>query len=258
MNPTHLVAIDIGHGLNTYPPSKGIGTFAEFTFNNAVGKLAKELAEVNGFEVFLSQPFDANEVPLIDRTGSINLKQVDFGFSIHANASNDGRVTGHEFWHWHSDEQARKMCAYADANAIALLPNKRRGIKVSEPKVNVNFGILRVPRMPFVLGEFGFFTNTEERALLLKESFQLQCAKVVVKTFCDYTGKEFRTMLQSRPPETIKIPQWKVEGLQNLFKDGLVTDYEGWLPKLDEPASNWMVFTVLDRINQIVKGKQDL
>lgn len=252
---SHKVCIDIGHGSNTYPPSKGIGDFAEWSFNNAVGRIAKELAEVNGFTVYLSQPLNAEEVPLEKRISNINKTTCEIGFSIHANASTDSRATGHEFWYWHTNQNEKKLASIADANAIALLPNKRRGIKGSSTKPNENFGILRATKMPFVLGEFGFFTNPEEQNLLKSEKFQRLCAKVVVKTMCDYFGQEFRTLPEKDVIAPVKIPQWKVTPLQNLYKDGLVNDYNDWLLKLDEPAPNWLVFTMIDRLNQQIKQK---
>lgn len=252
---THKVCIDIGHGINTYPPSKGTGDFAEFTFNNAVGKKAKELAEINGFEVMLTQPFDSDEIPLYERTAKIKVDGCDMGISIHANASSNTAVSGHEFWYWHTRDSSMRLATILDANSIALLPNKRRGLKISKPRTGINFAMCREPKMPFVIGEFGFFTNEYERENLLKdEAFQYKCAKVIVKSFCDYAKKPF-TVFDYRAKEPVKIPQWKLEGLQNLFKDGFVKDYEGWLDKLDEPAPTWMVFTVLDRLNQELKKK---
>ena len=243
------VCIDIGHGKNTYPPSKGVDGYAEWTFNNAVGTIAKELAETNGFSVFLSQPLDSDNVTLNKRIEQINTSGAEIGFSIHANASDLTTVTGHEFWYWHTQEYSRKLATLADANATALLPNKRRGLKLSEPKVNVNFGILRDTDPPFVLGEFGFFTSPTEREELLKsEDFQKQCAKVIVKTFCDYFGQEF-IMFPTTPTEP-EVPEWKAEPLQNLFDAGIITDFDGWLEKIDETTPNWLVFILIDRLRK--------
>ncbi len=249
------ICIDIGHGSNTYPPSKGIGDFAEWSFNNAVGRLAKELAEVNGFTVYLSQPLNEKEVPLETRINRINKTVCEVGFSIHANYATNPSASGHEFWYWHTNEQGRKLASIADANAIALLPNKRRGLKESKPSTPYDFGILRRTKMPFVLGEFGFYSNPEDLKLLKSEQFQMLCAKVVVKTICDYFGKPFRTLPQSNVTPPKQIPAWKVEPLQRLYKDGLVNDYNDWLLKLDEAAPNWLVFTMIDRLNQELKKK---
>jgi hypothetical protein len=82
------------------------------------------------------------------------------------------------------------------------------------------------------------------------------CSKVVAKTMCDYFGQEFRTLPDSNVTPPTKIPQWKATPFQNLAKDGLVTDYENWLLKLDEPAPNWLVFTMIDRLNQEIKKQK--
>jgi N-acetylmuramoyl-L-alanine amidase len=250
----HKVCIDIGHGSDTYPPSKGVGSFAEWSFNNRVGQKAKELAELNGFDVYLSQPLHGTEIPLEKRIPNINRTTCEIGFSIHANAGSASAV-GHEFWHWKTDRNSRKLATIADANAIALLPNKRRGIKESAYAQHINFGILRATKMPFVLGEFGFFTNPEEQKLLQSEKFQTLCAKVVVKTFCDYFGQAFRTLPESDVTSPAQIAQWKATPLQNLHKDGHVADYEKWLLHLDEPAPTWLVFTMADKLNQVLKER---
>ncbi len=248
------ICIDIGHGSNTYPPSKGVGDFAEWSFNNAVGKITKDLAEVNGFEVFLTQPFDSPNVKLNRRIEQVNTSGCDIGFSIHANASNNKSVTGHEFWYWHSKEYARKLATIMDANAIALLPNKRRGLKVSQPRKHINFGILRATRMPFVLAEFGFFTNETEREELLKSpEFQKQCAKVIVKSACDYFGKQFIMFPKTTIKEPIKVPKWKAEPLQELHDTGYVNDVMGWLEKIDETAPNWLVFIMVNRLRKDIE-----
>lgn len=249
------ICIDIGHGSNTYPPSKGIGNFAEWSFNNAVGRIAKELAEVNGFSVYLSQPLNETEVPLNRRISNINKTICEAGISIHANYASNTQASGHEFWYWHTSEQSRKLATLADANAIALLPNKRRGLKQSTTKPSENFGILRATKMPFTLCEFGFYSNDSDLKLLKSEQFQILCAKVVVKTLCDYFGKPFRTIPQGNVTPPKQIPQWKVEPLQRLYKDGLIHDYHDWLLKLDDNAPNWLIFTLIDRLNQELKKK---
>ena len=250
-----LICLDIGHGVDTYPPSKGIGDFAEFSFNNAVGKIAKDLAEINGFDVYLSQPFDSKNVDLNERIANINRAKPVLGVSIHANAGVSS-ASGHEFWHWHSSDQSRKLASIMDANAIALLPNKRRGLRQSEPRENVNFGILRATNMPFVIGEFGFFTNPEDLELLKSPDFHYQCAKVIVKSICDYLGRSFKLFPDSENKQTIQIQSWKVTPLKALNEAGIVNDFHGWVTKLDEPAPNWLVFAMTNRLLEEIKKLQ--
>jgi len=50
-----------------------------------------------------------------------------------------------------------------------------------------------------------------------------------------------------------EIPAYKLEGLQKLHKAGLVTDYNGWEKKLDEPLPAWAGFLILSRIYEAVK-----
>lgn len=244
------LCIDIGHGRNTYPPSKGIGDFAEWEFNNAVGEMAKELAEVNGFEVYLTQPIDQNEVYLRDRINRVNAEKVDLGISIHANASGESTAQGHEFWYWSTSQQGKKLATILDTNAIALLPNKRRGLKISATGTPYNFGILRETKAPFALCEFGFFTNPNELKLLRDDNFRRLCAKVVVKSACDFVGRPFRTLPE--PPKPSLSP-WKTRGLEELNEAGFVTDINYWMNRLDDNAPVWMVYAMVNNIYQQLK-----
>ncbi|SKC68477.1 N-acetylmuramoyl-L-alanine amidase [Maledivibacter halophilus] len=187
------IAIDVGHGIDTYPPSKGIGDFAEFSFNNEVGKLAKEILEHNGFEVYLSQPFDSKEVPLKIRSSNINKEKCDIGFSIHADAASDEDVAGHHAFYWHTSPKGKvlalKWLKYADET----LPNKSRGIRACIPRTWTDFHIVRRTNCPFILMEHGYFTNKHERENLLKSlEFQKKCALAIGKTACEYFDIEFK------------------------------------------------------------------
>ena len=253
------IIVDIGHGVDTYPPSKGIGDFAEFTFNNAVGKLAKELAEINGLEVILTQPLEAKEVPLRDRINNINRSGAELCISIHANAG-PSTAQGHEFWYWYNKTDSKKLATFADTNAIALLTNKRRGIRESEYK-NYNFGILRETKIPTIIAEFGFFTNQQELKLLQSVDFQIQCAKVIVKTACDFLQIPFSSVIKSREQEIeIKkkkeIEAWKIKGLKELHEAGLVNDFDEWAAKIDENSPNWLTFALMNNIYQELKKKK--
>src|SRR5690625_6476215 len=68
---TIKIGVDIGHGSNTYPPSKGFSKggvdYHEHNHNSLLGKEVKRLLEVNGFDVFMAQKPNKPEVSLQQR-----------------------------------------------------------------------------------------------------------------------------------------------------------------------------------------------
>lgn len=187
------IALDIGHGIDTYPPNKGIGDFAEFEFNNAVVKLAKPLAELNGFEVYLPQPFDSQEVDLNTRCKNIRANKCKLVISTHANAGSP-LAHGREVWYWQDDLKAKRLASLWLNNSSSL-GNSNRGAKISSYIKGQNFGMLRNNSsygIPAIITESAFFTNKHERENLLKnDDFLLECAVATVKTACDYFGVQF-------------------------------------------------------------------
>lgn len=246
------LAIDIGHGIDTYPPSKGIGDFAEFTFNNAVGKVAKDLGELNNFTIFLPQPFDSNAVGLNERARVIKEAKCDLVISIHANAAVPA-AHGREVWYWNKDIQAERLAKLWSANAVSL-GNKDRGIKVSSTKPNENFGILRMNSyngIPAILIEAGFFTNDFERETLLKNSnFINKVAETIVKTACDYYNMPF---IKEVPKPTIHIGHEWSEDAREWALLNRISDCS----RLDQPATREEVITMLYNTMRWNDGKQE-
>ena len=62
-----LIGLDIGHGSNTFPPSKGIykngKAYPEHSFNAKLGMTIKKLLEQNGHTVILGQQPNKTDVP---------------------------------------------------------------------------------------------------------------------------------------------------------------------------------------------------
>jgi len=190
------VVFDIGHGNDTN--GKGVGTFREHDWNSAVVVAATKLAELNGFEVILPQQPYSKEVklyPRIDYIKSENLKDtIPALISFHANANNDTKVGGHGVFYWHNSTNGKRLAAIWDKYAFEELGIGRwgTGIWKSNPYDGwSNFAILRETPMPAILAEHFFFTNPHELAKCNTPEFVSKCARVVVKTICEYYGKEF-------------------------------------------------------------------
>lgn len=52
------------------------------------------------------------------------------------------------------------------------------------------------------------------------------------------------------PPKAPEVPEWKVSALKELHDAGIVTDFEGWLAKIDEPLPAWAGFIIMNNIRK--------
>ena len=186
--------LDIGHGFDTYPPDKGIGDFAEFEFNNAVAKYAIPLAKINGFEAVLTQPLDSKDVPLRQRYVIANNLDAELLISVHADANPSPAPNGYWVFHWHNSANGKKLAELWLENANKTFPHNPRPYPVQSSNVGQwnNFGMLRETKQASILIEHAFFTNPSDLKLLKDDNFRKLCAKVIVKTLCDYYLKDFK------------------------------------------------------------------
>lgn len=195
-----IVVIDIGHGANTYPPSKGVGNFAEHNFNSAVAIKAKELAEHNGFTVLFSQQPYADEVPLNSRSAWINAQHraspILCLLSIHANAG--GNASGHDVFHWHKSKNGKRLAQIWNKYAKEKLPIPQHGQGIWESKPgNFNFHMVRETAPPAIIAEHFYYTNPEELKKCNTPEFVNLAAEVAARTICEYAGVTYKEPAQS-------------------------------------------------------------
>ena len=247
-----IVAFDIGHGIDTYPPNKGIGNFAEFSFNNAVVKLAKPLAELNGFKVFLPQPFDSKEVPLNSRILAIKANRCKLVISTHGNAGVSS-ANGREAWYWQESLQSERLANLWLANSESLKTNNR-GSKKSNYDKGRNFAITRdnhKNNIPAIITECGFFTNDKERALMQTDDFQMKCAIAMVKTTCDYFNMPFKLEADKEVVELKQQSTWSIQAT-NWALENKVSDCS----RLADIATREEVITMLYKYDQYLNSKE--
>lgn len=221
---SNRVVFDIGHGSDTYPPSKGIilpdgSSFAEHSFNAKVGMRAKELAEYNGFEVLLSQQPNAPDTPLKQRSTWINAehrkKPIICLMSFHANASSNPTASGWGVLYWYSSTNGKKLAQLWAKYAEEMLPIGKWGTGLWESKPNSwsNMHILRETIMPAILIEHFFFTNYDELKKCNTPEFIELAAQVAVKALCEYAGTKYKydktdeaigTPIMGKPQATIE------------------------------------------------------
>ncbi|MYL44575.1 hypothetical protein GLV94_02865 [Virgibacillus halodenitrificans] len=227
------IAIDIGHGSNTFPPSKGVynngKAYHEHEFNAKVAIELDKLLKHNGFITVMKQkPFKA-DVPLRTRTDYYNSIGVDLVWSIHANANSNDHVEGRCAFYWVTSKGGKRLAQlYVDECNRAGFATHGNGLHASERGSWTDLHIPRETRMVAVLTENGFMTNDRPG---IDDDFELlfgvkqgqyvkDIAKVHARAICRYFGKEFRDLdtnvvKPSKPqtkPETITKPSGGYSG----------------------------------------------
>lgn len=215
-----VIVLDAGHGSDTWSKSGGKGVrydndkvFEEHTFNAAVVKYAKELAEDNGLEVILTQPLNQTDVLLTQRTNMIKNKKVDLLISFHADASNDPNVKGHWCFYWTGHKPSEHLAQIWDKHADILLHETLdRNTRESIPGTWTEFHMCREPvkyNIPSILIEHAFMTNQQDLRLLMSHDFRRKCAQAAIESACEFLNinfkiKDWKKNKMKYNPEVIK------------------------------------------------------
>ena len=194
------VLIDIGHGSNTYPASgkgvrvNGVG-YAEHNFNSALGIELRKLLEQSGVRVLFGQEPYKRDVPLRTRTNWYNRQRADLLVSLHANAG-VANVQGRCAFYWHSSTAGRKLANLIIAEIRAKgYTTHGNGLHASQLGSWTNLHMVREPKVPSVLVEHGFMTNTTDFQLIFgskKSKYISDMADADARAICKFLGVAYK------------------------------------------------------------------
>ncbi len=212
------IMLDPGHG-GADPGAVGEGNLLEKDIVLEIALKARDLLEAEGYRVFLTRE-DDRFVSLRNRARMANRLRADLFVSIHANAAGNHQARGTETFYYApaSDPWSRAVARLenaplgmedSDGPAETLLPptdnpadgrrvesiraaaavqrrlsaaarSPNRGIKAGE------FYVLRQTRMPSILVETGFLSNSRERAKLADRGYRGAVAEAIADGVRDY------------------------------------------------------------------------
>jgi N-acetylmuramoyl-L-alanine amidase len=176
-----LIVIDPGHGghdSGAYNRNLGV---KEKDVVLDVSLRLKKLLENEGFKVYMTRK-DDTFINLYDRPGIANELGADAFVSIHANAATNSKAQGVEVLYYPNDGRDNKTFSRIMQNALLRELNATdRGI-VPRPKLVV----IRETKMPAVLLELGFLSNSREGNLLLQDDYRQRCAEASLKGIIEY------------------------------------------------------------------------
>ena len=172
------IFIDAGHGGND-PGAIGKRSKEKDNVLKVANRL-KVLLEGHGHTVRLSRSTDVF-IQLSERARLANAWGADYFVSLHNNAAT-ASTTGFETFIYDGPVQSK---AAGFQNAIHTAIIKEIGIQ-DRGKKRANFAVLRETKMPAVLIEYAFISNTNDENILINEVEKL--AQLTVNGIVNYAG----------------------------------------------------------------------
>lgn len=161
------IYIDQGH--NPQNPNAGAegNGYREQDLVYRIGVELAEILQAEGYEVRLSRPTadtqlgTSNASSLAARVNEANEWNADYFISLHANASTLATASGSEALVYRVDSTAGEL-----GTVIVRSLSEATGLPDRGVTPRTNLYVLRRTRMPAVLVELGFITNSVDAALM--------------------------------------------------------------------------------------------
>ncbi|SMG25982.1 N-acetylmuramoyl-L-alanine amidase family protein [Paenibacillus aquistagni] len=175
----YTVVLDAGHGAHdSGAVSVKKRTEKDFNLQQTL-KIAELMRKDDRFHVVLTRE-DDTFLELSDRVKIANDLNADLFVSIHGNSADSAAANGTETY-WYRPESK----AFADVMHKYLLQGtqlKDRGVRQG------NLHVIRNTKMPGILLEIGFLSNTSDEAKMFDEQFQQRVAEQVFNGIKAYLG----------------------------------------------------------------------
>lgn len=172
----YLIVVDAGHGGHDNG-AKGVSGNVEKDFNLAVAnRVVQLLKQYREFQVEATRSTDVY-LTLQDRVDIANESNADLFLSIHANSFQPSS-RGTESFYYHANSEAFARVVHRHLLEAAQFPD--RGVKTS------GFYVIKNTKMPAVLTETGFLTNTIENAQLTNPDFREKIAQALTAAIREY------------------------------------------------------------------------
>ena len=207
-NRLSTIVIDAGHG--GHDSGCDHAPEMEKTVNLSVARMLAAAITANypDIEVILTRD-DDKFIELEDRAALANNSDADLFISLHANYAENKEAFGTETWIYdrargQRDRQSKLFAKFVE-QFFELSGRKSRGIHKK------SFSVLANTRMPAVLVELGFLSNSQEQNYLLSPEGQLDLTNSLFEAFGSYykmvTGREPAEAIVSVRPAPVPAPK---------------------------------------------------
>lgn len=182
-----LIVIDPGHG-GKQPGTSSPNNVKEKDVNLTISLKAEEALKQQGYNVLMTRNADTT-LGLSERANVANENFADIFVSIHANSTTSKDVHGIEVLYAPAEEGSEKevgqklLTKYIMDELIRETGAHSRGI-IKRP----NLVVIRESKMPAILIEVGFLSNSNEEKLITSDSYQDKIVSAIVKGIENYFG----------------------------------------------------------------------
>jgi N-acetylmuramoyl-L-alanine amidase len=183
------VVIDPGHGGKD--PGAARNGVLEKHLNLTVAKKLKQLLEAKGITVYMTRTTDVF-LSLSQITAFTNRIHPDAFISIHTNASVSPSLNGIETYY--NTPQSRDLAKQVHGRLISNVGSRDGNVR------NARFYVIRNTRIPAILVETGYLSNSTERQALQDQWRQNVTAESIAQGVMQFLGR--RLTVQAPKPKT--------------------------------------------------------
>lgn len=245
------IGLDIGHGTNTFPPSKGVykngKPYEEHDFNSALAVKVKNLLMLNGFGVIMAQQPFSLEVPLHERGEIYEDAGADLVVSLHANWNFNSNTNGTCVFYWHTNSKGKALAQSVIDNLKADGDSAHgNGLHASQVGSWTNLYITRALPMTSILIENGFMSGSKDFDLIFgskQSEYTDRRAKAITKAICKRYNKSFKDAGSAANTSGSTFYRVQVGAFKNIASvakyadqvesktkfNAYVTEVDGWL-----------------------------
>ena len=174
--------LDFGHG-GKDPGAIGPTNLKESDIALKIGMMVKETLE-NAFEKVITTREDDKYYSLDYRSSKANKENCDYFVSIHMNSATNKSAKGVEVWVY--DEKSKLYTLSKDicSNLSKTINTPNRGVKISK-----SFSVLRKTKMPALLIEIDFISNSSVEASLKSDKYIKDISDTISKSLLAFVNK---------------------------------------------------------------------
>lgn len=191
------VVLDAGHGGGD-SGAIGVNGTCEKDINLDVILRAGKLLEREGAKVLYSRS-DDTFIPLNDRPGLANRRNVDLFVSVHCNSMPQPNTASGSQTYYYTSRSA-KLAAAMHEELVKGVGLRDGGVRTA------SYLVIRKSNMPAVLLELAFINNTREEGLLCSPVFRQKAAQAIVNGIRRYAASKDWQLRKTELPNTIVTP----------------------------------------------------
>ena len=174
--------LDFGHG-GKNPGALGTNKIKESDSVLKIGTLIKNNLE-QAFEKVITTREDDKYYSLDYRSSKANKENCDYFISIHMNSSTNKSAKGVEVWVYDEKSKLYTLSKNICSNLSKTINTPNRGVKISK-----SFSVLRKTKMPALLIEIDFISNSAVEASLKSDKYIKDISDSISKSLLAFVNK---------------------------------------------------------------------